>query len=101
MRCVGFMRDFDIIVATSSNLGIGMEGYLPWKIQKDMDSFKKITTSTNNPRLKNACIMGRKTWQSLPPKYRPLPNRVNVILSADKKFRYYMLHQILASTYIT
>ncbi|KAL5019743.1 hypothetical protein ScPMuIL_002635 [Solemya velum] len=46
-----------------------------------MNFFKKITTETENPEKKNAVIMGRKTYFSIPEKFRPLANRINIVLS--------------------
>ncbi|CAL1198780.1 unnamed protein product [Candida parapsilosis] len=46
-----------------------------------MAYFKRVTTRTVDPSLRNAVIMGRKTWDSIPTKFRPLPNRLNVVLS--------------------
>ena len=67
----------NLIVAHCRNRGIGMHNKLPWKLKSDMERFKKLTVGDGN----NAVIMGRKTWESLPEKYRPLPNRTNIILS--------------------
>lgn len=73
---------FNIIAAcTRRSRGIGLKGKLPWKIPKDLAHFQKITTETRNPKLQNAVIMGRKTWESLPQKFRPLPNRYNLVMS--------------------
>ncbi|XP_033725589.1 uncharacterized protein LOC117315490 isoform X2 [Pecten maximus] len=49
--------------------------------RKDMEVFKRITTETKDPDKKNVVIMGRKTWVSIPEKFRPLPRRINIILS--------------------
>ena len=46
-----------------------------------MRHFKEVTCSPPSPGLTNAVIMGRKTWESIPPKFRPLPGRINVVLS--------------------
>lgn len=53
----------------------------PWRLPGDMNHFKKVTTTPPSPGLTNAVIMGRKTWDSIPSKFRPLDGRVNVILS--------------------
>jgi len=75
------MRPFAIVVAFDSHYGIGKNGQLPWVLPSDLKHFKDITTSVTNPAKKNAVIMGRKTWDSLPPKFRPLPGRINLVLS--------------------
>jgi dihydrofolate reductase/thymidylate synthase len=79
------MRPFSIIVAFDSGYGIGKNGQLPWKLPADLKHFKEITSTVANPAKKNAVIMGRKTWESLPEKFRPLPGRVNLVLSKEGK----------------
>ncbi|XP_061185140.1 bifunctional dihydrofolate reductase-thymidylate synthase-like [Saccostrea echinata] len=71
----------NLVVAACNNRGIGKDGQLPWRLKKDMEFFKKITTQTKDADKKNAVVMGRKTWYSIPEKFRPLPNRINIILS--------------------
>ena len=70
---------FEIIVAHDLNQGIGTDNKLPWHAE-DMAYFKSLTIGNN----KNAVIMGRKTWDSIPEKFRPLPNRQNIVLSKVK-----------------
>ncbi len=53
---------------------IGKEGRIPWCIPEDMKRFKELT-------LRHQVIMGRKTYESIPPKFRPLEDRLNIILS--------------------
>jgi dihydrofolate reductase / thymidylate synthase len=66
----------------------------PWKsLPPDMKYFKQLTSQTTtsnsssnssgNGKLVNAVVMGRKTWESIPPKFRPLPDRLNVILTTN------------------
>ncbi len=43
-----------------------------------MAHFKEVTSTPPSPGMTNAVIMGRKTWESIPPKFRPLPGRINV-----------------------
>lgn len=75
------MFPFNIIVAVEKNMGIGNEGKLPWRLPADMKFFKEQTTKTKDPAKRNAVIMGRKTWESIPDKFRPLPDRINIVLS--------------------
>lgn len=79
------MKSFSIIVAFDSKQGIGKKGQLPWHLALDLKHFKEITTAVTDPAKKNAVIMGRKTWESLPQKFRPLAGRVNLVLSKDGK----------------
>jgi dihydrofolate reductase len=65
-----------IIVAASTNMVIGKNNDLPWHIPSDLKRFKEVTTGKR-------VIMGRKCWESIPEKFRPLPNRDNIIISRD------------------
>jgi len=66
--------DLTLIAALSDNNVIGIDNKIPWRIKEDMVRFKELTI--NHP-----VIMGRKTYESIPEKYRPLPERKNIILS--------------------
>jgi dihydrofolate reductase len=75
----------NLIVAMCKNNGIGLNNKIPWKISEDMHYFSK-KTSGNYPgdgNKKNAVIMGRNTWESLPKKYKPLPHRFNIVLTKN------------------
>jgi len=85
-----------LIVATSiaPPLGIGLRNSLPWgSVRSDMAFFRKVTTESrslsplgNGSQTMNAVIMGRKTWDSIPPRFRPLAGRLNVVVTrADVK----------------
>lgn len=63
-----------IIAAVSENNVIGIGGKVPWKIKEDRRRFKDLT-------LYHPVIMGRKTYESLSEKFRPLPERDNIVLS--------------------
>ena len=76
------MKDFHIIAACDLLGGIGKNGTLPWRLKGDMKFFKETTTGDG----KNTVIMGRKTWESIPDKFRPLPNRRNIILTRNPEY---------------
>jgi dihydrofolate reductase/thymidylate synthase len=75
------------VVAVSSNGGIGLAGKLPWHLPQEMAKFKALTLTTTNDQLSNAVIMGRRTYDSIPSKFRPLQGRLNVVLSRDQSKR--------------
>ncbi|KAL2642408.1 hypothetical protein R1flu_009995 [Riccia fluitans] len=75
------LRSYQIVVAASRNLGIGKDGQLPWKLPTDMRFFADVTSQTRSPSKRNAVIMGRLSWDSLPRKFRPLKGRLNMIIS--------------------
>jgi len=77
--------EISLIAAACESLGIGFRGDLPWKLRKEMAYFNRMTTYTKNPDKQNAVIMGRKTWFSIPAKRRPLPKRINVVISREMK----------------
>lgn len=67
------------IVAYDQDFLIGHGNELPWNLPEDLKLFKKHTTG-------HVVIMGRKTWESIPEKYRPLPNRYNIVISRDENY---------------
>ena len=73
---------FSLILASTLNGGIGVNGRIPWEIKDEIMLFKQITTSVNSYIKKNAIIMGYDTWKSLP--FKPLKNRINIILTSKK-----------------
>jgi len=70
-----------VVAAAASSRGIGAGGDLAWRLPGDMAHFKRVTSIPPHPDKTNAVIMGRKTWDSIPPKFRPLDNRTNVVLT--------------------
>jgi len=68
------MTTLHLIFARAANDVIGIKGALPWHLPEDMAHFKRTTMGC-------PVIMGRKTWDSLPPKFRPLPGRLNVVIT--------------------
>ena len=75
-----------IVAACGKSLGIGLNGELPWKLKSEMKYFAETTSKTKDIDKINAVIMGRKTWESIPLKFRPLKNRFNVILSRQANY---------------
>ncbi|KAI8596794.1 dihydrofolate reductase-like domain-containing protein [Dissophora ornata] len=101
------MRSFSIVVAADQASGIGLRGGLPWRLRKDMVHFLSLTSKVplhrtlgglvaqatedsgameNRIQRVNACIMGRKTWESIPKKFRPLNDRFNIIISRNPQY---------------
>ena len=75
----------NIIVAHCNNGGIGFKNEIPWRIRKDLSYFMGLTSDTySREDIKNVVIMGRKTYESIPIKYRPLSNRINIVLSRNE-----------------
>ena len=70
-----------LIVACDKNLGIGKNNDLPWKLKQEMNFFKETTLSLKIYKKKNVVIMGRNTWESIPTKYKPLRDRINIIIT--------------------
>ncbi len=63
-----------LIYARAANGVIGVNNTLPWHLPEDLAHFKRHTLGC-------PVIMGRKTWDSLPPKFRPLPGRLNLVVT--------------------
>ncbi|VUZ47024.1 unnamed protein product [Hymenolepis diminuta] len=76
------IKRLNVIAAVSQNRGIGKNNKLPWRIPEDMDFFTQISSAASEGKM-NIAILGRLTWLSIPPKFRPLPNRINVIVSSQ------------------
>jgi dihydrofolate reductase len=72
-----------LIAAMGRDRAIGREvagvGTLPWHLPEDMKHFRELTTG-------KPVVMGRKTWESLPPRFRPLPGRLNVVVTRQSGY---------------
>lgn len=83
-----------LIAALTKNKVIGKNNDLPWSLPDDMKFFMKTTTGHH-------VIMGRKNYESLPPKFRPLPNRTNLVITRQQNFQapgchvYHTLHSAI------
>lgn len=74
------MPEIIIIAAVAKNRVIGQNNQLIWNIPEDMAHFKALTNG-------QTVIMGRKTWESLPPRFRPLPGRRNIVISRQADYQ--------------
>ena len=68
-----------LIAAISENYVIGNDNDLPWHIPEDLKHFKEVTKG-------HTVLMGRKTWESIPEKYRPLPKRLNIVITRQENY---------------
>lgn len=73
------MPEIVIIAAVAKNRIIGRDNQLIWNIPEDMAHFKALTQG-------HTVLMGRKTWESLPPRFRPLPGRRNIVVSRQADY---------------
>ncbi len=80
------MRSVSCIVAATPAGGIGKDGTLPWALPADLKRFARVTSDAP-AGARNAVVMGRKTWASIPEKFRPLKGRLNVVLSTSADVR--------------
>ncbi len=70
----------NLIWAQAKDRVIGKNGTMPWHLPEDLAHFKRTTLGC-------PVIMGRKTWDSIPPKFRPLPGRVNIVLTRQAQWQ--------------
>jgi dihydrofolate reductase len=68
------VKRLHLIFARAANGVIGKDGGLPWRLPEDMAHFRRTTAG-------HPVIMGRKTWDSVPAKFRPLPGRTNIVVT--------------------
>ncbi|POR33494.1 Uncharacterized protein TPAR_06305, partial [Tolypocladium paradoxum] len=77
--------ELTLIVAATRSMGIGARGAMPWNgLSREMQYFARVTTRLppqSPPGAVNAVIMGRKTWDSIPPRFRPLKDRLNIVIT--------------------
>lgn len=69
-----------LIAAVARNRAIGKDNQLLWHLPEDMKHFRETTCG-------KPVVMGRKTWESLPEKFRPLPGRQNIVVSRDPAYK--------------
>lgn len=69
-----------LIGAVARNGVIGREGAMPWHLPEDFAHFRKTTMG-------HPVIMGRRTWDSLPPRFRPLPGRTNIVVTRQPQWQ--------------
>ena len=69
----------NMIFARAANGVIGNDNTIPWHLPEDMARFRQLTQG-------HPVIMGRKTWDSLPPRFRPLPGRTNIVITRQKSW---------------
>ena len=73
------MSRIGLIWAQARGGVIGAGGTMPWHLPEDLKHFSRTTAGA-------PVVMGRRTWQSFPPKYRPLPGRTNIVITRDDDF---------------
>lgn len=76
----GQRPDIALIWAQANAGAIGRGGEMPWRLPEDLAHFRRVTLGA-------PVIMGRRTWESLPERFRPLPGRENTVVTRDAAFR--------------
>jgi dihydrofolate reductase len=74
------MRRINLIFARAANGVIGKDNAMPWHLPEDLAHFKRLTQGC-------PVVMGRKTWDSLPPRFRPLPGRSNIVVTRQRDWQ--------------
>ena len=72
-------EEISVIAAVGRDRAIGKDNELLWSIPDDLKRFKALTVG-------HPVIMGRKTWESIPEKFRPLPGRTNIVITRDPAY---------------
>ena len=71
-----------MILAMDLDGSIGKENGLPWRLRSDMLRFKRLTLGQGN----SAVLMGRTTWETIPEMYRPLVDRINIVVTRNREY---------------
>ena len=74
------MSRINLIFARAANGVIGKDNAMPWHLPEDLAHFKRLTQGC-------PVVMGRKTWDSLPPRFRPLPGRSNIVVTRQSDWQ--------------
>lgn len=82
----------NLIFAMDHNKAIGKNNLLPWHIPEDLDRFRKLTSG-------QIVVMGKKTWDSLPVPFRPLPNRTNIVITTGPRVDNSDVHTVTSLSY--
>lgn len=69
-----------LVAAVARGGVIGQQGTIPWRVPEDMRRFRELTVG-------HPVVMGRRTWDSLPERFRPLPGRRNVVVTRNPDWR--------------
>ena len=89
-----------IVAYCKKNNGIGFNNSIPWVLKNDLKNFQLITSKTFKPNTKNMVVMGRKTWDSLPEKSKPLKNRITIVLTQNKDIKLKDTIESYRNTYV-
>lgn len=73
------MTTVGLVWAEAHDGVIGADGAMPWHVPEDMARFREVTGSAE-------VVMGRRTWESLPPRFRPLPGRRNIVVTRSTEW---------------
>lgn len=76
---MGHIPRIAFVVAMDENRLIGRDNDLPWRLPEDMGWFRRQTIG-------KPCVMGRKTYDSLPDRFRPLPGRLNIVVTRNREY---------------
>jgi len=68
-----------LVAAVARGAVIGRDGTIPWRLPEDVAFFKELTTG-------HVVVMGRRTWESIPERFRPLPGRRNVVVTRNPEW---------------